>query len=71
MANTSGERDIDRAQELRKRVKDVRSQEAKKTLERTAERLEKRGVRKLGKVGTKRASRPRSRSGGGGRDYIR
>jgi len=54
MANTSGERDIERAKDLRRATKGVKSRTAVRVMEATAQRLEERGARKLAKVGRKR-----------------
>ena len=54
MANVSGERDIQRAKDLRKSLKGVRSPLAKTTIEATADRLENRGANKIAKLARRR-----------------
>lgn len=54
MANTSAERDIDRAKSLRRLIKSVRDVGAKRNLEEAASRLENRASRKLNRIGRKR-----------------
>jgi len=54
VANVSGERDIERAKQMRRLTKGVHSVDAKRELEAAAVRLEKRGARKLAKVGKRR-----------------
>jgi len=58
MGKMSGESDLDRAKDIRKRAASVGSETAKRTLRATADRLEERGTRKLAKLGRKRRSRP-------------
>ena len=55
MGYSTGERDLERARDLRKQAKTVKSATAKRTIERAADRLESRGAAKLGRVGRKRA----------------
>jgi len=54
MSNTSGERDIERAKEIRRTTKGVKSRGAVRVMEAAAQRLEERGARKLAKVGRRR-----------------
>ena len=58
MANTSGERDIERAKAIRRQKKGVRSPDALRTMEEAAARLEMRGARKLNKVGRRKRRKP-------------
>lgn len=50
----SGERDLDRAKDLRKRSKDAKGSEATRILETAANRLERRGATKLSKLGRRK-----------------
>ena len=50
----SGERDLDRAADLRKRSKAAKGTDATRILENAANRLESRGARKLSKLGRKK-----------------
>ncbi len=54
MAKMSGESDLDRAKDIRKRAASVGSEAAKRTLKATADRLEERGTRKLSQLGRRR-----------------
>ena len=54
MANVSAERDLDRAKELRRLRKGVRTPAAARAIEEAAARLEARGARKLGKLGRRK-----------------
>lgn len=47
----SGERDLDRAADLRKRAKAAKGTDATRILDAAANRLESRGARKLAKLG--------------------
>ncbi len=60
MAKMTGEADLDRAKDIRKRASSVGSETAKRTLKATADRLEERGTRKLAKLGRKRRKTPRT-----------
>lgn len=53
VANTSGERDIRRAQDIRIIAKGLHDPTAKREAEEAAKRLERRGAHKLAKVGRK------------------
>lgn len=53
MGYTTGERDIQRAKDMRKLAKGVRDAGAKRDLEDAAGRLERRGARKARKIGRK------------------
>ena len=57
MGYSTGERDIQRANDLRKQAKTVQSESAKRTIQRAADRLESRGAAKLGRIGRRRARR--------------
>lgn len=59
MGYSTGERDIERAQDLRKQSKTVHSPSAKRVIERAADRLEARGAGKLGRIGRKRTHKAR------------
>jgi len=58
MAKMTGESDLDRAKDIRRRAAGVGSENAKRTLRATADRLEERGTRKLAKLGRRRRSKP-------------
>ena len=64
MANTSAERDFDRAKDLRKLRKGVTNAAAVRAIEAASARLEARGARKLNKLG-RRAKRGPVTQGGG------
>jgi len=53
MANVAAERDFERAKDIRKLLKGVRSAAASGAIEAAASRLEARGARKLNKLGRK------------------
>lgn len=61
MAYTTPERDMQRAKEMRKLARDAKDDSAKKRLNGTADRLERRASLKASKIGRKRKP-----SGGGG-----
>lgn len=50
----SGERDLDRARDLRKRSTDAKGGEAKRIMSLAADRLEARGARKLARLARKK-----------------
>jgi len=62
MANVSAERDLDRAKELRRLRKGIRSPAAIRAIEEAATRLEARGARKLGKLGRRKKAGPAAAS---------
>ena len=53
MAKTTGERDIQRAKDIRQLTKGLHDAQAKRDAEEAAKRLERRGVAKLKKIGRK------------------
>ncbi len=57
MANTSAERDLIRAKDIRKELKGIRDASARRDFEEAANRLERRAAKKIRKVG--KASRRR------------
>lgn len=59
MGYSTGERDIERAKDLRKQATGVKSEGAKRTIGRAADRLEARGAAKLGRIGRKRVKKAR------------
>lgn len=53
MANTSAERDLIRAKDIRKELKGIRDASASRDFEEAANRLERRAASKIRKVGRK------------------
>ncbi len=58
MPETAAERDIERAEGLRKLATRAKSASAKADLNRAADRLEKRGAAKAGRLGRRRRKKP-------------